>query len=280
MDCTGFDSNNILVGATCSVSNVSSLQSPYTTLPTDRNIFIDASAGPVTIVLSVTNCKFIRSDNTTNAVIIQTIHPTTIAGAATYQLYRRGESIEVCLCAGCTDYKITTDTLGKTTTTKGDLLVQNNTHLVRLPVGVNNMVLTADSTTATGVAWKVGGGGGGGTNSAYTITTISIDSLDDVAYATFAYFPWSNAYHGGFTAGAAVFRCVIGTVSPRNLNVRVRDFTNNVTLAEQTNISTSGAQTVSFTSFPPGDADVRVQAQRVGAGGESPVILSMIFEFS
>lgn len=280
MDCTGFDSNNIFIGASCSITNVSNLQSPYTTLPTDKTIVIDASAGPVVIVLTTTTCKFVRSDGTTNAITIQTISPTTIVGEPNYQLYRRGEAIDVCLCAGCTDYKITTDTLGKTTTTKGDILVQNSTHLVRLPVGANNMVLTADSTTATGVAWKVGGGGGGGTNAAYTITTISIDSLDNSAYATFAYFPWTGAYHGGFTSGAVVFRCIIGTVSPRNLNVRVRDFTNNTTLAEQTNISSSGAQTIAFSSFPVGNADVRIQAQRVGAGGESPVILGMIFAFS
>jgi len=44
-------------------------------------------------------------------------------------------------------------------TTKGDLLVNNGTSNVRLPVGTNNYVLTADSSTATGLAWAVGGGG-------------------------------------------------------------------------------------------------------------------------
>lgn len=42
-------------------------------------------------------------------------------------------------------------------TTKGDLLVNNGTSNVRLPVGTNNYVLTADSSTATGLAWAVGG---------------------------------------------------------------------------------------------------------------------------
>lgn len=39
------------------------------------------------------------------------------------------------------------------TTTKGDLLVDDGTNLVRLPVGANNQILTADSSTAAGVKW-------------------------------------------------------------------------------------------------------------------------------
>jgi hypothetical protein len=47
-------------------------------------------------------------------------------------------------------------------TTKGDLYVYNGTTLVRLAVGANDTVLTADSAVATGVKWAAGGGGGGG----------------------------------------------------------------------------------------------------------------------
>jgi hypothetical protein len=46
------------------------------------------------------------------------------------------------------------------TTTKGDLIVDNGTINVRLPVGANNQVLTADSATATGVKWAAAAGGG------------------------------------------------------------------------------------------------------------------------
>lgn len=38
-------------------------------------------------------------------------------------------------------------------TTKGDLLVYNGSAYVRLPVGTNGQVLSADSTTATGLKW-------------------------------------------------------------------------------------------------------------------------------
>jgi len=44
------------------------------------------------------------------------------------------------------------------TTTKGDLVVYNSTDNVRLPVGTDTFVLTADSTQATGVKWASGGG--------------------------------------------------------------------------------------------------------------------------
>jgi hypothetical protein len=49
-------------------------------------------------------------------------------------------------------------------TTKGDLLSNDGTNSVRVAVGVNGQILTADSTTASGLAWKEGGSGGAGIN--------------------------------------------------------------------------------------------------------------------
>jgi hypothetical protein len=46
------------------------------------------------------------------------------------------------------------------TTTKGDLIVSDGTDNVRLGVGTNAYVLTADSTTATGIKWAAAAGGG------------------------------------------------------------------------------------------------------------------------
>lgn len=44
-------------------------------------------------------------------------------------------------------------------TTKGDLIGHNGTNDVRIPIGTNGFVLTADSSAATGVAWAAGGSG-------------------------------------------------------------------------------------------------------------------------
>lgn len=44
-------------------------------------------------------------------------------------------------------------------TTKGDLVVNDGTNDIRLPVGTNNFVLTADSTQASGVKWAASSGG-------------------------------------------------------------------------------------------------------------------------
>jgi hypothetical protein len=59
------------------------------------------------------------------------------------------------------------------TTTKGDLLVDNGTNVIRVAVGTDTHVLTADSSEPSGVKWAAGGGGGGGapTDAEYLVAT-------------------------------------------------------------------------------------------------------------
>ena len=50
------------------------------------------------------------------------------------------------------------------TTTKGDVIVNNGSDNIRVAVGDDDQVLTADSSEASGVKWAAGGGGGSDTN--------------------------------------------------------------------------------------------------------------------
>lgn len=47
-------------------------------------------------------------------------------------------------------------------TTSGDMIAYNGTDAIRIAVGIDNTVLTADSAVAGGVKWAAAGGGGGG----------------------------------------------------------------------------------------------------------------------
>lgn len=55
------------------------------------------------------------------------------------------------------------------TTTKGDIIVYDGTDNIRLGVGAHSYVLTADSTTASGLSWASVSGGGSGTTT-YAVT--------------------------------------------------------------------------------------------------------------
>jgi hypothetical protein len=59
------------------------------------------------------------------------------------------------------------------TTTKGDLIVSDGTDNIRLPVGVDNYVLTADSAQASGIKWALASGSGATiTNDTTTSTNV------------------------------------------------------------------------------------------------------------
>jgi len=91
------------------------------------------------------------------------------------------------------------------TTTKGDIIVYDGTDNIRLGVGAHSYVLTADSTTASGLTWSsVGGGGSGTTTFAVTFNNggtgdASGTSFNGSAARTISYNTFGAANSGANT---------------------------------------------------------------------------------
>lgn len=70
-------------------------------------------------------------------------------------------------------------------TTKGDLLVRDANGLLRLPVGTNGQVLTADSAQAAGLKWAAAGGGtaSGKITSLWNLCPATAQTLNSTTFA-------------------------------------------------------------------------------------------------
>lgn len=159
MDCTGFDTNNVktTTGITpaCAFTAITPAQSPYTATTADEVVSCNAGSATITVNLAndVTRIRVMKADISTFPVIIVPPPGKTISSAASFSLGRQNEICELCLCEGCSDYKIINDGLGRLLTTRGDIYARDNTRVIRLPVGANNQVLTALSSTGSGLTW-------------------------------------------------------------------------------------------------------------------------------
>ena len=87
------------------------------------------------------------------------------------------------------------------TTTKGDIIVNDGNDNIRLAVGTNNYVLTADSSTASGVKWAAASGGASGVDS---INALIINPIDRT-YVLDSYAP------GSYTINSIGYQCSTGT---------------------------------------------------------------------
>ena len=76
-------------------------------------------------------------------------------------------------------------------TTKGDLIVSNGTDNVRLAVGTDAYVLTADSTTASGIKWAAASGGGS------NITSLGMWENNATISANYSITAGNNAMSAG-----------------------------------------------------------------------------------
>jgi hypothetical protein len=142
---------------------------------------------------------------------------------------------------------VTIGASGSPLTTKGDLYTYSTTD-ARLGVGANDTVLTADSSTATGLKWAAPASGGGMTlisTTTLTGTTVTLNSFsgytdlqlviigaygnNQIAFrGRFNGDSGSNYYNGGTFGGTAVLqdRVLLGDgLSSSSTNVNLRNFT-------------------------------------------------------
>jgi hypothetical protein len=107
------------------------------------------------------------------------------------------------------------------TTTKADLIVHNGTDNIRLAVGTNGQVLTADSTEAAGVKWAAAGGSGTVTSVALALPSIFTVSGSPVTTSgtltgTLANQTANTVFAGPASGGAAAptFRAIVAADLP------------------------------------------------------------------
>lgn len=149
-----------------------------TACPTEKAVktYVDTNYQPLDAGLTdiaglaVTDSNFIVGDGAnwvaeTGATARTSLGLGTIATQAANSVTITGGSI-----TGITDLAIADGGTGQSTqtaafdalsptTTKGDIVVYNGSDNIRLAVGSNTQVLTADSGEASGVKWAAGGGG-------------------------------------------------------------------------------------------------------------------------
>ena len=135
-------------------------------------------------------------------------------------------------------------------TTKGDLYTYSTTD-DRLPVGANGLVLTADSSTATGLSWAAGGGGGGGSVVGFNFTdangvsgvVTSPTTTPTLTLALGAITPTSVAAVGTVT-GSNLSGTHSGTSSNNNTGDQTITLTGDVTGSGTGSFATTLAATV------------------------------------
>ncbi len=112
------------------------------------------------------------------------------------------------------------------------------------------------------------------THVAYTIATEIV--VNNTTYETIGYFSWDNSRYSNYTNGALVYEVVI---TDRDLDIRLRDITNNSTIVEDNGVSSSGFRNTSGFTNPSSDARIAIQVRKSAIGGISPTLYRIQLEW-
>src|SRR3972149_2966828 len=287
-----FDNNNMCInrnvcndirGYGLNLKTITVIDSTYSVLTDDNVIFANASGGQVNVRL-LRGVKYPfpifmikKLDNSANVVRILTGDLGTTVGSGVFSALAKPAAVaEFISDSPNGDWKLLTHdlTIGLgLMTNKGDILSHNGTSLEVIPVGYDGDVLSADSSTSTGLKWV---------NMSiqhiteYPLVINKINSIDDSDWTSVANFPWLDSQYSSYTSGQIIFRV---TIYNRNLDIRVRDITNATTLGQVLGVSATGSYSVAVTN-PTSDAEVHLQIKKSSSGGISPDLLGVILEFT
>jgi len=154
-------------------------------------------------------------------------------------------------------HNVTLDQITTPLTTKGDILTYDGTNLVKLSVGVDSQVLTADSSTTTGLRWGMGGGGGGSTKAPFNLTSVETE-VSNTDWKKAATFQWFQSKFGVYANGVLLVRITDPCV------IRLRNIDLDVDLCTTTSVAGVGSYLVSIPnpSLPTADATLELQVMR------------------
>lgn len=131
-------------------------------------------------------------------------------------------------------------TVYQPTNTKGDILTHDGITQVRLPVGVDGYVLTANSATSNGLEWAIGGsssGGGGNSSNNFTLVASNVrTNILENSYGSYFLYVYSKIENGGS-------RNFLVSKSISSLNGTSVSFNNN------TSLTNSGSLLVDYNSY-------------------------------
>ena len=154
----------------------------------------------------------------------------------------------------------------KTLTTKGDLLGHNGSIDVRVPVGANDYVLTADSTQSSGWKWA---------SPSVNLISLSFGMssfTDNTSYTTLSVFIFPGSTSFDISAAKVVSRMDSG---PTSYDIRIQDITNALTVATAnfTNLLDEINDMGTLSNLPVAESIFEIQIKRNGGSGGNQIYL-------